>query len=191
MPHLDLRRGFLAASLVFAASIIAGWIFAYEAEPLLRPSLENLASVADQTAAIGAEFRSLTMAAFVFLKNLSVTAILVLVGHVVLALPAVFILTINGALIGLLARLLTESGLSPLSFIAGIAPHGIIELPALLLAAGFAFAMAARRLKTRSVPGILGRLGFLLRVIAPLLLAAAVIEIYITPLVLNQSLPGA
>jgi|Deesub1362A_J573_1020465.scaffolds.fasta_scaffold00080_88 stage II sporulation protein M len=191
MRHLNLRRGFLAATVIFVLSIAAGWAFAQEAEPLLRPGLENLLDAAEKSARINPEFRSLALTSFIFLKNLSVAAILVLVGHVVFALPTIFILGINGTLIGLLARVFIESGIPPLAFVAGIAPHGVIELPALLLAAGFAFALMARRIGGKPAPGVGNRFGFLLRVIAPPLLLAAVLEVYLTPLVLAQFLPEA
>jgi len=184
----NLRRGFLAATLFFVLSIAAGWLFAQELDPVLRPGLENLLGAAERSTQVDSQYQSVALTAFIFLKNLSVAAILVLIGHVAFAAPTIFTLLVNGALIGLLARLFIEGGLDPLAFAAGIAPHGVVELPALLLAAGFAFALAAKRLRGKTVPGLGSRLGFLLRVIAPLLLMAAVLEVYLTPLVLARFL---
>jgi stage II sporulation protein M len=189
MPHINLHRGFLAAATLFAFSIAAGWLFSQSLAPVLLPSLENLVETAERAKELNPEVRSLALAIFIFLKNLSVAAILVLIGHVVSALPTIFILSVNGALIGLIARLFIEAGFPPLAFVAGVAPHGIIELPAIFLAAGFALTLAAKRTKGAMIPGLVNRLGFLLRVIAPLLIMAAVLEVYLTPLVIAHFLP--
>lgn len=189
--RLNLGRGFLLATAFFALSIATGWLFSQEVEPFLRPGLENLVGAAEKSVGIDPELRSAALAGFVFLKNLSVAAILVLVGHVAFAVPTLFILAVNGAVIGLLARLFLDAGLPPLAFVAGVAPHGVIELPALLLTAGFAFALAGRRLKGKTVPGLSPRFGFLFRIVTPLLLLAAVLEVYVTPLVISRFFPGA
>lgn len=189
MARLHLGTGFLVAVMIFAAGAVAGWVFSQAIAPLLLPSLENLVGSAEKTMGLNPEIRHLALTTFIFLKNLSVAAILVFVGYVVLALPTVFILVVNGTLVGLLARLFIEAGMSPTTFVAGIAPHGIIELPALFLAAGFALALTAQRLKGRGIPGPVRRLGFLLRAITPLLAVAAVVEVYITPLVITRFAP--
>ncbi|MEW6458974.1 MAG: stage II sporulation protein M [Bacillota bacterium] len=189
MARLHLGTGFLAAVIIFTAGTVAGWAFSQAIAPLLVPSLENLIATAEKTMGLNPEIGHLALSAFIFLKNLSVTAILVFVGHVACALPAMFILVVNGLLVGLLARYFVEAGLPPAAFVAGIAPHGVIELPALFLAAGLALAIAAQRLKGGVTPGFGRRLDFLLRVVTPLLAAAAVVEVYITPLVINRFAP--
>ncbi|MBE0467710.1 MAG: stage II sporulation protein M, partial [Candidatus Desulforudis sp.] len=175
---MPLRSGFLVATVLFLAGIAAGWFFVQSTEPLLRPALENLIETAEKAAGTEGELRQVNLAGFIFLNNLLVAAILVMVGHVAFALPAVFVLAANGALLGLVAR---TAGIPLTAIAAGIAPHGVIELPTLLFAAGFALALAANQIKGREIPGIAQRLGFLFRVIDPLLLLAAVLEVYLTP----------
>lgn len=185
MTPLNLRQGFLAATVLFTAAMAGGWLFSQAAAPLLLPALENMAAAVEQAGEINTELGQVTLAVFIFLKNLSVAAVVVLFGYVLFALPTVFVLLVNGALLGLLARLfITEAGHSPMAFVAGIAPHGVIELPAILLAAGFALALAARRFQNRSIPGLGQRFGFLFRVIAPLLFLAAIIEAFVTPVIM-------
>lgn len=189
VTRFHLGAGFLAALLVFTAGTAAGWVYPQVFAPLLWPSLENLLAAAEKTMDLNPQAEYLALSAFIFLKNLSVAALLVVFGHVVFALPAVFILAVNGVLVGFLARHLVEAGLPPAAFVAGIAPHGVIELPAIFLAAGLALAIAALRLKKRATPGVIERLGFLLRVVTPLLVAAAIVEVYITPQVISRFAP--
>ena len=99
----------------------------------------------------------------------------------------------NGLLLGVLAVLLQSGGISILAYLMGILPHGIFELPALVLsvACGVALCRNMCRMVVSSpnrVP-LLGLLEDLLRVlvlvVAPLTVAAAFVECYITPYVMN------
>ncbi len=81
-------------------------------------------------------------------------------------------------------------------FLVGILPHGIFEIPALLIAGGLGLLLAEElyhELKGRGdaaqMAETLGRT-FLLIVI-PLLAVAAIIESFITPQLLNMVLFGA
>ncbi len=188
MASLNLRSGFWIATGIFVFFIALGWFFPQAAKPLLQPGWESLAGTIEQTEQLDVQFQSIGLAVFIFLKNLSVAAIIVLIGHFLLATPTVFILAVNGGLVGLLARIFIESGLAPIAFLAGVAPHGIIELPTIWLAAGLALSAAHRRLQGKSIPGFIERAQFLILIIAPLLLVAAFIEVFITPLILTPFL---
>ena len=102
-------------------------------------------------------------------------------------------LMVNGALMGLLAALMVSDGASLLAFLAGIVPHGIFEIPALLLsiACGVYLCRNMCRVVVSSPDRIplLELLEDLLRVIvlviAPLTAAAAFVECYVTPLVMG------
>lgn len=99
----------------------------------------------------------------------------------------------NGALLGILAVLLQGRGISVPAYLAGILPHGIFELPALVLsvACGVTLCRNMCRMVVSSpdrVP-MLELLEELLRVIvlviAPLTVAAAFVECYVTPVVMG------
>ena len=102
-------------------------------------------------------------------------------------------LMVNGALMGLLAALMVSNGSSLLAFLAGIVPHGIFEIPALLLsiACGVYLCRNMCRVVVSSPDRIplLELLEDLLRVIvlviAPLTAVAAFVECYVTPLVMG------
>lgn len=109
-----------------------------------------------------------------------------------LFLPAVS-LVMNGLLLGLLAGLFQAEGTSLLVFAAGILPHGIFELPALIFS--IACGVTLCRNMCRIVSGspkkrpLLEMLEDLLRVmvliVAPLTVAAALVECYITPVIMG------
>ena len=102
-------------------------------------------------------------------------------------------LIVNGALMGLLAALMVSNGSSLMAFLAGIVPHGIFEILALLLsiACGVYLCRNMCRVVVSSPDRIplLELLEDLLRVIvlviAPLTAAAAFVECYVTPLVMG------
>ncbi|MGH7931500.1 MAG: stage II sporulation protein M, partial [Candidatus Binatia bacterium] len=101
----------------------------------------------------------------------------------------VFFLIINGAILGAVVPVAIASrGLW--SSIMTILPHGILELPAIFLGTSIALRLGMdffRRLAGTTDTTIVSELGYSLRiyfsVILPLLLVAAVIEVYVTPLI--------
>jgi uncharacterized membrane protein SpoIIM required for sporulation len=111
---------------------------------------------------------------------------------------AMFSMLLNGALIGVVATIIDK----PASYLfAGLAPHGIFELPAIIIAAGVGlrsnvillkgFLAAARDTERRSVEilkeharHVLSVWGLLYLVVA-LLIIAAIVEAYITPEILS------
>ena len=107
-------------------------------------------------------------------------------------LPVLSIIT-NAVLLGAMAAYYTISGLPLTLFFAGILPHGIFEIPALLLAVSMGVALCRNiiRLITRSaravpmVEFLTGLLQTMLLLIFPLILLAAAVESFITPALLQ------
>ncbi len=109
-----------------------------------------------------------------------------------LFLPVIALVT-NSAIIGTLFGLSMELGLPIGTMIAGILPHGIFEIPALIMAISLGIyvckEITMRILKKRegSLREDLADAGrFLALIILPLIITAAVIEAYITPLVIEM-----
>lgn len=126
----------------------------------------------------------------IFLKNFVACAMSVLLG-LGFGLVPLLVLTTNGFMIGVVSySIIHKQGL--LYLFAGIVPHGIIELPTILLGISIGF-----RLGYLLVLTILGEKGdlagetriaihFLVRWFLPLLFLAAAIETFITPFVLSM-----
>lgn len=185
MQGREIRKGFFLALMIFTLAIIGGVIFAEEVGPYLQPSVEGLKSIVAQSKELAPEAQNVALAVTIFLKNTSVALILIAGGHLLLGIPVFFILFSNGLLIGFFATVLNAKGVSPLAFATGLLPHGIFELPALLLAAGYALAVVLRRFRRRQGPPFGAKMRYLAGVIIPLLAVAAVIEVYVSPRVMG------
>jgi uncharacterized membrane protein SpoIIM required for sporulation/ABC-type transport system involved in multi-copper enzyme maturation permease subunit len=184
------------AAVVLLGALVAGWAVA-QAFPLPAGAidLEGLGNVdwagdmADVPLLPGFDVRG------IFTHNLWVVGISLALaplsfGAVPLMLPLPAML-----LVGLFAGEAAFVGLNPLVFLAVfILPHGIPELAAVVLAMGFGLRLGA---SIMSPPpgfsiseGLLLSLADLLKVfvllVIPLLLLAAVVEVYVTPLVVMR-----
>ena len=126
----------------------------------------------------------------IFLKNLLASATAMLLG-LGLGIVPMIVATTNGFLLGIVGYSAVEQK-GWLYLAAGILPHGIIELPAVLLSIAIGLRLghllALSLLKERS--DLTGEMRvaihFLLRWIMPLLLLAAAIETFITPFIISR-----
>ncbi|MEA4813610.1 MAG: stage II sporulation protein M [Oscillospiraceae bacterium] len=109
-------------------------------------------------------------------------------------LPA-FPLGLNSTLIGAMAAYYVVNRLSLAAFFAGIIPHGIFEIPALIVSFALGIYLcsevssAVREKNRENVKPIGPIFANLARTyvffVAPLLLVAAIVEAYVTPLVIS------
>lgn len=107
-------------------------------------------------------------------------------------LPAVS-LAANGFLIGVLAAWYHANGISMVLYLAGLLPHGILELPALILSAAcgvrlcrnMCLAVTSSPKRVPMVELLSDLLRVLLFLVAPMTVAAAFLEAYVTPLVMS------
>lgn len=153
---------------------------------------EILAQLGDTFESRGLTFDSSageTMIAL-FVNNTRVTLFAFLLGIIPLFIPYVFVV-INAAVIGLVAMLVGESVVRVI--VLGILPHGITEISAILL--GAAMGLSLNRHVWKKLRGketdvtfkalfLAGMKTFVL-IAVPLLAISAVIEAYVTPLLLQ------
>jgi len=125
----------------------------------------------------------------IFLKNLLASAMAMLLGLGLGIIP-LLVATSNGFLLGVVAHgAVQQSGI--LFLAAGILPHGILELPAVLIsiAIGFRLGYLLALILAREKADLAGEtriaVRFLWRYIAPILFLAAIIETFITPLAIS------
>jgi stage II sporulation protein M len=148
---------------------------------------ENLAAF-EELAAIFVPFQ-ITTAIFIFLKNVS-ALLISFVFSPILCLVPILALTVNGWLISFISvAVVQEESLGVL--LAGLLPHGIFELPALIMGEAAALSFGALTIvalvskkKDLLLPGLKQNLRYLL-IACTLLLPAAIIETYVTPLFLT------
>lgn len=128
-----------------------------------------------------------------FVNNTRVTLLAFLLGMIPLFIPYMFVV-INAAVIGLVAMLVGFAGESVIRVIVlGILPHGITEISAILL--GAAMGLSLNRYIWKKLRGkktdvtfkalfVAGVKTFLV-IAVPLLAISAIIEAYVTPLLLQ------
>jgi uncharacterized membrane protein SpoIIM required for sporulation len=137
-------------------------------------------------------------APLLFYHNARTTVLFLLLGLVSFATMGVTLLLVNMGLVGGVLGAASLVGYSPLlMFVSGILPHGIFELTAVFLAAAAMFKVGAQ-LVTPQAEKSLGEVLLLsladwfrvfVGIVLPLLAIAAVIEVYVTPLLLKLALP--
>ena len=169
----SLRFYILFVSILFIGSIILGYV-GFFGGTFSRPMgrLQQLSEVVEDFTVhpVGLFF----LAFVLILLNNVLTCFLNIVLGPLLAIAPLASAVFNGGLIGCLAQ---KEGLI---IFVGILPHGIFEIPALLLSAAIGLRMGREILKNRMMRDLKGELRRGLRVflvlILPLLLIAAVIE---------------
>lgn len=186
----DFRRIFFGCLLAMALAIALGFALGLASPETVNQVLEQFMAMVEDAGIMDSvgnisPFGLLT-------NNWSAMLLAVVYGFVpFLYLPAISIVS-NGLLIGLLAAWYHSSGISMGLYLAGILPHGIFELPALIIAAacGVCLCRNMSRMVTsspRKIP-MVELLSDLLRVllflIMPMTVAAAFLEAYVTPVIM-------
>ena len=182
-------RGAIVAS---ALLLVAGVVFGALSQRLGLVPGYPVAELARQEAAVGHEVVSGNPHLFTFILGHNLLA----GGMGVLAPLSLGVLSglltlVNGFVVGYVGGLF--AGWSRLGFFAcGVVPHGVIELPALVLASGFALRLGATMVRP-SPDGWLRGMGLALNdylrgmvVVVPMFILAAAIEAWITPALLQR-----
>ncbi|MDI9620072.1 MAG: stage II sporulation protein M [Candidatus Nezhaarchaeota archaeon] len=180
-------KGGVSAGLTFIslAILAAGIFIGYSSAHALEGLMEELSGAF--LPLIGVPAHVLALA--IFVNNFSKTLVAMLLG-VVLAVPPMIFVLVNGFILGAASFFVVkERGL--LFLLAGILPHGVLEIPALALscALGIRIGISAygklrgRNAEVKST--IKACLKTYFKLVAPLLLLAAFIEAYVTPMLLE------
>jgi stage II sporulation protein M len=178
---MKFRYWLFIAVALFAAGIVWGLNTPLDSAPLD----ENVDSIRKLAEFLSTQARP-TAFLLLFLKNVVAVALSFALSPFLLLVP-VFALFINGGLLGAVAVAAAQEK-SLLFVAAAILPHGILELPAFFIgqAAALSFGVAAMlalvsRSRRAELGGNLRRNLRYLGLSALLLLPAAFIETYITP----------
>jgi len=175
----------LLITLVFFAAAFAGYAYSASVPEISEMVMEEFEA---QFGGILSLHPFLIML-IIFLNNAFVSLLFLVMGLGLGILPILFV-AFNGYVVGVLSHLVAqERGI--LFILLALVPHGIIELPMVFLAAGIGL-----RLGHQVLAALLGRpteikkefkdgIRFYFHWIVPLLFVAAVIETFITPLLLS------
>lgn len=181
---------FRAASAFFILSVI---FFALGmAFPAVYEKFWGILSASMENAGVFTEDGGLNSMALLA-NNVSACGFIMIYGFLPFVRFPAFPLGINAMSIGITAATYVKSGLPMGLFLAGLLPHGILELPAMFLAFGTGLYICdnlTRRLRRdETAMGAWGCTVVMARVhllvLLPLLVAAAMVEAYVTPLVMS------
>lgn len=182
--RMSYRRWIIVAAGLFAVGMVVGFIMPGNSDGLLS---QEIAALKELGTLLG-PFK-ITTAIFIFLKNVLAIMMSFIFSPLLCLLP-VIALVVNGALISIVSEIVIQQE-SVGFLLAGILPHGIFELPALIIgeAASLSFgtmlilAVFKKDMRER-IPANFAQNIKLLILAFLLLVPAAIIETYVTPLLL-------
>ncbi len=179
-----LIRNLILATGVFFVSLVVGALIGQNTiEELMRQFgavLEPLASTGNL---------SLLLVLLIFINN-AVKALGIILLGILLGLPPLLFIGLNGFILGGLGSAL-ESVKGWTYVVASFVPHGVIEIPVILLAAALGLTVGMESLKwlvrreSRVKLQLSDSLRVYLRWVLPGLAIAAIIEVFVTPLLIG------
>jgi stage II sporulation protein M len=139
------------------------------------------------------QLRESFSAAFLFMNNTRAIVTILLAGLVSFSVLGIVLYLLNISLIGGLFAIFQLLGISPWPlFLAGVLPHGIFEIPALMIGSaavlyigvGLVTPQTGRSMGEVLIELLADWVKVFLGVVIPLLALAALIEAHITPVIL-------
>ncbi|MEK3967156.1 MULTISPECIES: stage II sporulation protein M [Paenibacillus] len=131
----SIRKALLLSCLLFVIGAVVGWVATSSLEKLLVQQLEGLSEISGNLR--DTSNPQWNFFVFIFLNNAIKGVVIIFLGALFGILPAIF-LFINGAVIGYLIHLSALQGQDLFDLIVkGLLPHGIIEIPAIIIACAF------------------------------------------------------
>ena len=184
---MTIKQIFVVMTLIFIVSTVFGYAFPY----LLGGDDENIIKDIGRVAQLFKPFEVST-ALMILFKNLLVVALMYITSFFVVGPSA--IVSFNGFIVGVVTHFLAQ--ISPLLPLAVLAPHGAIEIPAILLAASSSTSLGINIWRA-----ILGRPGGdrdlaeaakkvpkMLMCVVVMLVIACIIETFVTPIIISSVL---
>jgi stage II sporulation protein M len=184
--QLSLLPYLILALLLFTVSLLFGLSTSPELNSgTLEELVQTLKPIVDSLGSLG----PLALILFIFLNN-AIKALISMVLGIVVGLPTLFFVGTNGFIIGVtIAALHSHVGYGIIA--ASLVPHGIIEIPILLLTSALGLKIGAEsvRFLTGQVSSVKTHLVRSLKIYVKWVLAclffAAIIEVLITPQIIS------
>lgn len=180
-----IRKEIVCMFLLFLISAVIGYITAIMYPGMVIRSLEELEGLVELLKNL-----SLIEIMFLIFLNNALKSLLILVLGVGLGIVPFLFIAYNGYFLGIFShKIIMEQGY--LYLVAGILPHGIIEIPMVVISAAIGLRLGFKglaSLKGRSVhlkEEIITGVKFFFYWIMPLLLVAAAVETFITSVIIG------
>ncbi|MDQ0903448.1 stage II sporulation protein M [Paenibacillus sp. V4I7] len=129
----EMKHYFIVVVLVFGFSLYLGWANSEQFSNFLEGQMQGLKSLSQSLS--NKDNPQLWFFIFIFLNNAIKSVVIIFLGLLLGILP-LFMLIANGMILGYVLSLQTHE--STLSIVLkGILPHGIIEIPVILIACAY------------------------------------------------------
>ena len=185
----DYRRTVLWCTLVMLAAAALGWMSS-AADPQAADQVIGQFTAVIAESGVADEEGNLSPLGLLA-NNWQAVLFPVAMGFVPFLFLPLLTLASNGCLLGMMGLWVQQRGMSLTAYLAGILPHGIFEIPALVMSAACGVCLCRNMCRivtgSRRAEPLAELLGDLLRVmlllVLPMIAAAAVLEAYVTPVV--------
>ena len=190
-----IKREFLNTAAAFGVLVLLGFAAGMIFPDMAQQTLQNFAAQVEQLG-LTDDVPQSQMMATLFFNNITASLLSMLYGLIPFLPLSALALGTNALMLGAFAALYLLQGLGLGVYLVGILPHGVFELTALILACTLGLLLRRTgndrlRRKKEAVP-LWPRLQDCLRVflfaVVPLLALAALIEAYITPVLLKLAM---
>lgn len=179
----SLKKYLLIITDIFILSLIMGLLVSIK-----NPGLsENYLVMFKESFGWIKTLNPLVIMLLIFLNNALKSLLALVLGLGLGIIPVLFVAG-NGIILGMLADTISRQQ-GTLFVMAAILPHGIIEVPAILISAGiglrlgYVMYLSLKGMKAEMKPELRQGVRFYMRVILPLLFIAAMVETFVTPLI--------
>jgi len=183
---MNFKRWIFLSVFLFAGGLVVGLATSISSIGLLAEDIATLEELADLLAPLPQQ----SLFIFIVFKNVFAVLVSFALSPFFYLVP-ITALVLNGGILGVVSILVIQE--KSLGFLlAGLVPHGIFEIPALIIAeaAAFSFGTAVmlavfnRERRKQLLPNIRQNSRYIVVSIG-LLFVAAIVETYLTPLFLN------
>lgn len=191
-----IRVCWIVAAALLGLLIALTWIVAAQNDELREAAFTSISQVFESKQIYEEDTSSSTMklepVRLIFSNTLAMGLSFVM-GFVPLLFVPLFSLVVNSAVIGFLGSMMGALGISPGLFFLMLLPHGIFEVPAMVLSYGMGLYLCAvisvRILRPRRAVRVGAAIAEGLRgmvlVVFPLVILAGITESYITPFIMG------
>ena len=177
-------RSLILATGIFFASLVVGTLIG---QNIVEGLLGEFGAVLEPLTSV--DRLSVLLVLLIFINN-AIKALAIVSLGILLGLPPIFFIGLNGFIVGGLGSALESAG-GWTYVVASFVPHGVIEIPVILLATALGFTVGMESLKwlarreSRVKSQLSDSLKVYLKWILPGLAAAAIIEGFVTPLIIG------
>ncbi|MBC3804861.1 hypothetical protein GH808_10500 [Acetobacterium fimetarium] len=187
----NLKQTFFICLGIFVVTVIINAIIFQTNPQIAEMYYKELVAIFEDKAM--SHYTGLSLWLWIFMNNLLAGGLTVLLGFIPFFFLPLLSLVSNAMIIGLLGAVYQINNVGWLPLLAGILPHGMIEIPALILAATLGIhicnviikTIAKKNLKGELKQAVLACLRIFMLWIIPLFFIAAFIETFMTPIIFN------